>query len=381
MRIETLAVRAGHAVDPSTGAVTPPIHLSTTFERERDGSYRQGYLYARTSNPGRQSLETALAALEGGAAAIAFSSGMAATHAVFQALAPGDHVLLPEDAYYSTLRLAREVFGPWGLESDACDMTDLAAVERLLRPNTKVVWVETPSNPLLRVVDIAALASRAHDVGARCVVDNTWATPLLQRPFSHGADVVMHSTTKYLGGHSDLIGGALVARVEDDYSARLRVLQGLGGAIPSPFDCWLLMRGIRSLPWRMRGHCENAQAVARFLAVHPAIEAVHYPGLPSHPGHAIAARQMSDFGGMLSIQLRGGEQAALDLTNRLELFTRATSLGGPESLIEHRASVEGPTTISPRNLLRVSVGLENADDLIEDLGRALELRLVRWFAG
>jgi cystathionine gamma-synthase len=374
MRIETLAVRAGHAVDPSTGAVTPPIHLSTTFERERDGSYRQGYLYARMSNPGRQSLETALAALEGGTGAIAFSSGMAATHAVFQALAPGDHVLLPEDAYYTTLRLAREVFGPWGLESDACDMTDLAAVERLLRPNTKVVWVETPSNPLLRVVDIAALASRAHDVGARCVVDNTWATPLLQRPFSHGADIVMHSTTKYLGGHSDLVGGALVTRVEDDLSARLRVLQGLGGAIPSPFDCWLLMRGIRSLPWRMRGHCENARAVARFLSEHPAIEAVHYPGLPSHPGHAIAARQMSDFGGMLSIQVRGGEQAALDLTNRLTLFTRATSLGGPESLIEHRASVEGPTTISPRNLLRVSVGLENADDLIEDLRGALSVK-------
>ena len=371
MRIETLAVRAGHAVDPSTGAVTPPIHLSTTFEREPDGSYRQGHIYARTSNPGRQSLEAALAALEGGVAAIAFASGMAATHAVFQALTPGDHVLLPEDAYYSTLRLAREVFGPWGLECDACDMSDLAAVKRLLRPTTKVVWVETPSNPLLRVVDIAELAALAHAVGARCVVDNTWSTPLLQRPFSHGADLVMHSTTKYLGGHSDLIGGALVARVEDDFVARLRVLQGLGGAIPSPFDCWLLMRGIRSLPWRMRGHCENAFAVARFLAAHPAIEAVHYPGLPSHPGHDIAARQMNDFGGMLSIQLRGGEQAALVLTNRLELFTRATSLGGPESLIEHRASVEGPTTISPRNLLRVSVGLENADDLIEDLDRSL----------
>jgi len=372
MRIETLAVRAGHAVDPSTGAVTPPIHLSTTFEREPDGSYRQGFLYARMSNPGRQSLETALAALEGGAAAIAFASGMAATNAVFQVLAPGDHVLLPSDAYYSTLRLAREVFAPWGLHVDACDMSDLAAVERLLRPATKVLWVETPSNPLLRVVDIAALASRAHDVGARCVVDNTWATPLLQRPFTHGADVVMHSTTKYLGGHSDLIGGALIVRENDDYGARLRTLQSLGGAIPSPFDCWLLMRGIRSLPWRMRGHCENAQAVARFLAVHPAIEAVHYPGLPSHPGHDIAARQMNDFGGMMSIQVRGGEQAALDLTNRLTLFTRATSLGGPESLIEHRASVEGPTTISPRNLLRISIGLENADDLIEDLERALE---------
>jgi cystathionine gamma-synthase len=371
MRIETLAAHAGHSVDPSTGAVTPPIHLSTTFERERDGSFRQGHVYARTSNPGRQLLETALAELEGGSSAIAFASGLAATHAVFQVLSPGDHVIAPEDAYYGTLRLLREVFGPWGLEADACDMTDLAAVRRLLRPNTKVIWVETPSNPLLRIVDIAALAELAHEVGARCVVDNTWATPILQRPLALGADLVMHSTTKYLGGHSDLIGGALVARAQDDYVARVRTLQGLGGAIPSPFDCWLLLRGIRSLPWRMRGHCANAAAVARFLAQHPAIEAVHYPGLASHPGHAVASRQMSDFGGMLSIQVRDGEQAALDLTNRLTLFTRATSLGGPESLIEHRASVEGPTTIAPRNLLRVSVGLEHPDDLIEDLQRAL----------
>jgi cystathionine gamma-synthase len=371
MRIETLAAHAGHSIDPTTGAVTPPIHLSTTFEREPDGSYRQGFLYARTSNPTRQLLESSLAELEGGASAIAFSSGLAATSAVFQVLAPGDHVIAPEDAYYGTLKLLREVFGPWGLQADACDMSDLSAVERLLRPNTKVVWVETPSNPLLRVVDIAALAGLAHRVGARCVVDNTWATPVLQRPLALGADLVMHSTTKYLGGHSDLIGGALVSRVDDDYSAQLRTLQGLGGAIPSPFDCWLLLRGIRSLPWRMRGHCANAAAVARFLSTHPAIEAVHFPGLSSHPGHDLAARQMSDFGGMLSIQVHGGESAAIALTNRLTLFTRATSLGGPESLIEHRASVEGPTTISPRNLLRVSVGLENAEDLIEDLERAL----------
>jgi len=371
MRIETLAAHAGHSIDPTTGAVTPPIHLSTTFEREPDGSYRQGFLYARTSNPTRQLLESSLAELEGGASAIAFSSGLAATSAVFQVLAPGDHVIAPEDAYYGTLKLLREVFGPWGLQADACDMSDLSAVERLLRPNTKVVWVETPSNPLLRVVDIAALAGLAHRVGARCVVDNTWATPVLQRPLALGADLVMHSTTKYLGGHSDLIGGALVSRVDDDYSAKLRTLQGLGGAIPSPFDCWLLLRGIRSLPWRMRGHCVNAAAVARFLSTHPAIEAVHFPGLSSHPGHDLAARQMSDFGGMLSIQVHGGESAAIALTNRLTLFTRATSLGGPESLIEHRASVEGPTTISPRNLLRVSVGLENAEDLIEDLERAL----------
>jgi cystathionine gamma-synthase len=372
MRIETIAARSGHAIDPSTGAVIPPIHLSTTFERERDGSYRQGFLYARMSNPTRTQLESALAALEGGTSAIAFSSGMAATNAVLQVLSPGDHVIAPADAYYSTLKLLREVFGPWGLESDACDMSDIDAVRRLVRPTTKLLWVETPSNPLLRVVDVAALAELAHGAGARCVVDNTWATPVLQRPLDLGADVAMHSTTKYLGGHSDLIGGALITRADDDFTARLRGLQALAGAIPSPFDCWLLMRGIRSLPWRMRGHCANAAAVARFLAAHPAIEAVHYPGLTSHPGHDVAARQMRDFGGMLSVQVRGGEQASIEVTNRLALFTRATSLGGPESLIEHRASVEGPTTISPRNLLRISVGLENADDLIDDLRHALE---------
>jgi cystathionine gamma-synthase len=371
MHIDTLAVRAGHAVDPSTGAVTPPIHLSTTFERLPDGGYRGGHIYARTSNPGRQSLETALAQLEGGTSAMAYSSGLAATHAVFQALAPGDHVIAPEDAYYGTLRQLRELFAPWGLESDACDMSDLDAVAGKLRPTTKIVWVETPSNPLLRVVDIAALANLAHGVGARCVVDNTWATPILQRPLDLGADLVMHSTTKYLGGHSDLIGGALVARTDDEYVARLRLLQGLAGAVPSPFDCWLLMRGIRSLPWRMRGHCANAATVAQMLAAHPGVEAVHYPGLETHPGHEIAARQMTDFGGMLSIQVHGSAADALAFTNRLTLFTRATSLGGPESLIEHRASVEGPTTISPPNLLRVSVGLENAEDLVEDLEQAL----------
>ncbi|MDB4883593.1 MAG: metB [Gemmatimonadetes bacterium] len=371
MRIETLAVRAGHSPDPTTGAVTAAIHLSSTFERDADGGYRGGHVYARTSNPNRTALESALTQLEGGTAALAYSSGLAATHAVFQALSPGDHVVAPEDAYYGTLRQLRELFAPWGLEADACDMSDLGAVARVLRPTTKVLWVETPSNPLLRIVDIARLSELAHGVGARCVVDNTWATPVLQRPLELGADLVMHSTTKYLGGHSDLIGGALVARTDDAYLARLRLLQGLVGAIPSPFDCWLLMRGIRTLPWRMRGHCANAAVVARFLADHPAIEAVHYPGLATHPGHDVAARQMSDFGGMLSIQVRGGAAEALAFTNRLSLFTRATSLGGAESLIEHRASVEGPTTISPPNLLRVSVGLENAADLVEDLERAL----------
>ncbi len=371
MRIETIAVHAGHAVDPATGAVTPPIVLSSTFERDPDGGYRTGHVYTRTSNPNRAAVEQALAELEGGAAAIAYSSGSAATLAIFQALAPGDHVVAPNDAYFGTLRQLREIFAPWGLEADVVDMTDPDAVQRALRPTTKIVWVETPSNPLVRVVDIARLAQLAHSVGARCVVDNTWATPVLQLPLREGADLVMHSTTKYLGGHSDMLGGALVARANDEFTERLIQLQKLGGAVPSPFDCWLLLRGIRTLPWRVRGHCDNAGIVARFLASHPKVEAVHYPGLESHPGHEIARRQMADFGGMLSVQIRGGRDAALALTNRLTLFTRATSLGGTESLIEHRASVEGPMTLAPENLLRVSVGLEHADDLIEDLDRAL----------
>ena len=371
MRIETLAVHAGHAADPSTGAVTLPIHLSTTFEREPDGSYRGGHVYARTSNPNRTSLESALAALEGGAAALAFASGSAATQTVFQALAPGDHVIAPDDAYYGTLRQLREIFAGWGLEADVVNMTDPDAVERALRPTTSIVWVETPSNPLVRVVDIARIAELAHSVGARCVVDNTWATPVLQRPLALGADLVMHATTKYLGGHSDLLGGALVAQNDDDFVERLRLIQQVGGAVPSPFDCWLLLRGIRTLPWRMRAHSSNATTIARFLESHPAIDAVHYPGLPSHAGHELAARQMSDFGGMMSIQVRGGEAAALELTRQLTIFTRATSLGGTESLIEHRASVEGPTSLAPANLLRMSVGLEHPDDLIEDLERAL----------
>lgn len=372
MRLETLAVHAGDAIDPATGSVVPPIYLSTTFEREPDGGYPAGHVYTRSSNPNRKALESALAQLEGGAEALAFASGSAATHAVFQALAPGDHVVAPHDAYYGTLRQLREIFAGWRLELDVVDMSDLDAVRRSLRPATKVVWVETPSNPLLRVVDIARLAELAHSVGARCVVDNTWATPVLQRPFELGADVIMHSTTKYLGGHSDLLGGALVVRAADSFFERLSTLQRIGGAVPSPFDCWLLLRGMRTLPWRMRAHSANANAVAAFLASQPAIEAVHYPGLPSDPGHQIARRQMADFGGMMSVSVRGGQNAALELTRRLSLFTRATSLGGTESLIEHRASVEGPGTAAPDNLLRLSIGLENAEDLIEDLRTALK---------
>src|SRR5258705_5211958 len=374
MRIETLAVHAGHTVDPTTGAVTTPIHLSSTFERDPDGGYPSGHVYTRPSNPNRTAVEVALAQLEGGAAAIAYSSGSAATQAVFQTLAPGDHVLAPTAAYYGTLRQLREIFAPWGLEADVVDMTDLDAVRRALRPKTKIVWVETPSNPLVRVVDISRLADLAHSVGARCVVDNTWATPVLQLPLREGADLVMHSTTKYLGGHSDLLGGALVARVNDEFVERLLAVRKVCGAVPSPCDCWLLLRGIRTLPWRMRAHCDNAGLVATFLSTHPKVEAVHYPGLPSHPGHEIARRQMNDFGGMLSVQVRGGRETAPELTRRLTLFTRPTSLGGPESLIQHRAPVASPATLAPENLLRVSVGLEHPDDLIEDLEQPLGRR-------
>jgi cystathionine gamma-synthase len=284
---------------------------------------------------------------------------------------PGEHVVAPRDAYYGTARLLREVMAGWGLASTLVDMTDLHAVASAVRPETRLIWIETPSNPALAVTDIARVAEIAHAAGARCVCDNTWATPMLQRPLALGCDLVMHSTTKYLGGHSDLTGGALVSPADDEWAARLRTLQGLGGGVPSAFDCWLLMRGIRSLPWRMRGHCENAAAVATFLAGHPAVEVAHYPGLESDPGHEVASRQMAEYGGMVSVQVRGGAEAAVAVVRRVRLFTPATSLGGTESLIEHRASVEGPESRTPPGLLRLSIGLEHSADLIEDLDQAL----------
>jgi cystathionine gamma-synthase len=371
MRFETLAVHAGHAVDPATGAVTLPIHLSTTYERAADGGYPHGFVYSRDNNPNREALEQCLAALEGGVAAVAFASGSAATMALFQALRPGDHVVAPVDAYYGTIRLLREVLGPWGLASTFVDMTDLAAVGGAMRPETRLVWVETPSNPLLRVTDLAGVVAIAHEAGARVACDNTWATPAATRPLELGADFVMHATTKYLGGHSDVLGGAVVARVEDEMLARIRTLQRSGGAVPSPFECWLVIRGVRTLPYRMRAHSANAMAVAEFLQRHRRVEAVHYPGLEGHPGHEVARRQMALFGGMMSVQVRGGRAEAMAVAAKVRLFTRATSLGGSESLIEHRASVEGPATRAPENLLRLSIGLEHADDLIEDLDRAL----------
>ena len=372
MKFETLAVHAGHHVDGCTGAVTEPIHLSSTFERAPDGTFPHGYVYTRLANPTRAALEASLAALEGGTAAAAFGSGSAATAAVFQALAPGDHVLVPLDAYYGTAKIARDIYGPWGLETSFVDMARPDLVERALRPNTRVLWLETPSNPLLSICDIAALSAIARARGVRTVVDNTWATPALTRPLALGADVVMHSTTKYLGGHSDVLGGALVAREADAFFERVRTIQTSAGAVPSPFECWLVLRGIRSLTWRMHGHVANARAVADFLVSHPRVEAVHYPGLVAHPGHDVARRQMSAPGGMLSFQVRGGADDAISVAGRVRLFTRATSLGGPESLIEHRFSIEGPDTRTPPNLLRCSIGLEHADDLIADLTQALE---------
>jgi cystathionine gamma-synthase len=371
MKIETLAVHAGHSADAATGAVTPPIYLSTTFQREADGSYPQGYVYSRSENPNREALERCLCALEGGAAAAAFSSGSAATMSVFQALSPGDHVIAPNDAYYGTAQLLREIFIRWGLEVSFVDMTDLDAVRQAGRPNTRLIWVESPSNPLLRVSDIAEIAGIAHRAGARCACDSTWATPVLQHPLELGADLVMHATTKYLGGHSDVLGGVLVSRSEDELFRRIRKIQGTGGSVPSPFECWLVLRGIRTLPYRMRAHSENAMRVARFLHRHPKVEAVLYPGLHDHPGHEIAARQMDLFGGMLSVQVSGGQQTAMAVASRVRIFTRATSLGGTESLLEHRASIEGPGTHTPQNLLRLSIGLEHPDDLIEDLAQAL----------
>jgi cystathionine gamma-synthase len=372
LKFETLAVHAAAEPDPATGSVSAPIHLSTTFQRAPDGSFPSGYAYIREANPNRRALEHALAKLEGGSSAVAFASGSAATMAVFQTLTPGDHVIAPLDVYYGTAKLLKEHFGPWGLSVTFVDMTDLKAIEGALKPTTRLVWTETPSNPTISVTDLNAVGAVARHAGALVACDNTWATPFLQRPLALGYDLVMHSTTKYLSGHSDVMGGAVITREDGPLSERLRFLQSTGGAVPSPFDCWLVLRGIRTLPYRMRGHCANAAAVAAFLAGHPRVKRVHYPGLATDPGHVIASSQMDAAGGMLSFVVDGGRQEAFAVAARLRLFTRATSLGGVESLIEHRASIEGPSTRAPEGLLRVSVGLEHPDDLVADLAQALE---------
>ncbi len=371
MKIETLAVHTGREVDPVSGAVSPVLVTSTTFERAGDGSFPTGYIYTRGGNPNRRALEEILASLEGGEDAVAFSSGSAATMAILHALAPGDHVIIPDDMYYGTRRIVEDLFVRWGIEASRVDTSSPDAVTASLRPNTRLVWIETPSNPRLKVADISRISRIAHEAGALCACDNTFATPLLQRPLDLGADMVLHSTTKYIGGHSDVLGGAVVVKSGGEYLDRIRAFQTTGGAVPSPFDCWLLLRSIPTLPYRMRAHSENAMRVAEFLAGHPNVTATHYPGLPDHPGHALAARQMKAFGGIVSFEVDGGREGALGVAARLRLIIRATSLGGVESLVEHRASIEGNDTPTPEGLLRMSIGLEHPDDLIADLDQAL----------
>ena len=371
-KLETLAVHAGRAPDPSTGAVREPIHLSTTFERAADGSYPQGWFYSRSGNPNRAAFERAVAAIEGGAEAMAFASGSAATLAAFTLATPGGRIVCSADCYHGTSKQLREILPRWGASAEFVDTTDLAAVERALEPGAALLWVETPSNPLLRVSDLAALAGLAHARGALLGCDNTFASPVLQRPFELGADLVMHSTTTFLGGHSDVLGGVVVVREPGPAAVRLREFQGAGGGVPSPFDCWLLLRSLPTLPLRVRAQSAGAHAVARFLEADRRVERVHYPGLERHPGHALAARQMrGGFGSVVSFQVPGGAAEALAVAARARLFTRATSLGGVESLIEHRASMEGPLSRTPANLIRVSVGLEDPADLIDDLDQAL----------
>jgi cystathionine gamma-synthase len=369
----TRLAQAGCHPDPQTGALTPPLHLAATFERDPSGDYSRGYVYARWGNPTRDLLEATLAELEAeGAEAAAFASGMAAAAAVLQALRPGDHVLLADDVYHGVRHLLRTTFGEWGLTYTEVDQTDLDAVRAALRPETRIIWAETPSNPLLKITGIAALAEVATSAGALLLVDGTWTTPLLQRPLELGADLVLHSATKYLGGHSDTLLGVVATRPGLDFFERIRGLQKNAGAVADPFACWLVLRGMRSLGARMPLHSANAQRVAEALEAHPRVEAVHYPGLPGHPQHALAARQMDGFGGMLAFQVAGSAEDALGVVARVRLFTRATSLGGTESLIEHRASIETPPSPTPPNLIRVSVGLEHADDLVADLEQALD---------
>ena len=368
----TLAVHAGNEPDAATGAVAPPIHLATTFRHGPAGERVAGYEYQREGNPTNDRLREALKALEGGEEAMTFASGMAAMATLLESLPAGARVLFPDDCYTGLRMLFAEFLPERGIVAVEVDMADLDAVRAACAQPLAMLWIETPSNPLLKVSDIAALAALGHAAGAVVVADNTFATPLLQRPLALGADIVMHSTTKYFGGHSDVLGGALVFARSDALARRVAHRLHVTGGVMAPFSAWLTLRGCRSLGARMAMHCANARRLAEFLAAHPAVARVNWPGLPSHPGHAVAARQMRDFGAMLSIQLQGGREAALAVAGRLRVFTNATSLGGCESLVEHRASVEGPNPRTPQDLLRISVGLEDAGDLVADFAQALD---------
>lgn len=373
MKFETLSIHVGREVEERTGAVAPPMYLSTTYERDIDGEFSRGYSYSRADNPSRRDVERCIAALEGGGDAVAYSSGSAASMAVFSLLRPGDHVVAPIESYHGTAKQLRDVLAPMGVTHTFVDMTDVDTVRKALSDNTRLVWIETPSNPMLNISDIETIADLAHGRGAMVCCDNTFATPVWQRPLELGSDLVMHSSTKFFGGHSDITGGAVITRDRGGLSDKLRDYQGTAGSVPSPFDCWLLRRSLTTLACRVRAQTHNASRIAGFLQSHKKVERVFYPGLDSHPSHAIARRQMQGgFGAMLSFCVRGGRDEAFAVAAKAQLFIRATSLGGVESLIEHRASVEGPHTVTPQNLLRLSVGLESAEDLIADLSQALE---------
>ena len=371
---ETRAIHAGQPPDPVTGAVIPAVSFATTFAQDAAGRHK-GFDYARTNNPTRAGLETCLASLEGAAHGLAFASGMAAEDALLHCLSPGDHIIIPDDAYGGTFRLINGVWASFGISHTPVRVTDLEAVRAAWQPNTRLVWTETPSNPMLLVVDIEPLAALTHELGGRLVVDNTFATPYLQQPLAHGADVVVHSMTKYLGGHSDVVGGFLATN-EAALAERLAFYQNSVGAVPGPMDCYLVQRGIKTLAVRMDRHSTNAGAVATMLSAHPAVERVLYPGLKAHPGHEVAARQMRSFGGMVSFIHKGGEAAALEVARSTEIFTLAESLGAVESLIEHphrmtHTSVVGSALEVDPGLIRLSVGIESVDDLLGDLKQAL----------
>ena len=375
--LATKAIHAGYRPDPATGAVNAPIYASSTFAQDGVGGLRGGFDYARTGNPTRAALEASLAAVDEGAYGRAFSSGMAATDCALRAmLRPGDHLVIPNDAYGGTFRLIDKVFTQWDVTYTPAALSDLDAVRAAVTPQTRLIWVETPTNPLLSIADIAAIAELGNENSAKVLVDNTFASPALQRPLTLGADVVLHSTTKYIGGHSDVVGGALVTN-DEELDGAFAFLQNGAGAVPGPFDAYLTMRGLKTLVLRMQRHSENASAVAQFLAGHPSVSAVLYPGLPTHPGHEIAARQMGGFGGMVSLRMRGGRAAAEDLCARTRVFILAESLGGVESLIEHpsamtHASTAGSQLEVPDDLVRLSVGIEDVADLLADLEQALD---------
>lgn len=373
MEFSTRIIHEDNIKDGS-GAVMSPIILSTTFERGEDGiSYPGGYFYSRYDNPNRHALENKLAKMENGAACVSFASGLAAATNVFQSLKSGDHIIIPDDTYFSIRSILDQMFGAFGISYTLVDMTDHAGVEKAIQSNTVLIWMETPSNPSLKITDIEAIVSIAKRHNCFTVADNTWATPFYTRPTDLGVDITLHSTTKYLGGHSDILGGALIFKETNERYERIRAFQKLGGAVPSPYDCWLLCRSLTTFVARMPIHSNNAMQLASYLEAHPKIERVLYPGLTSHPQHTVAAKQMQNgFGGMLSILVKGDRSTALKLANELQLFTHATSLGGVESLIEHRKSIEGDASPTADNLLRISVGIEDIKDLVEDFKQALD---------